>query len=116
MPSAITDPLVTTLLMTAPRYLAACLLLLQAPMPSLFQGVSEHVTLFKRLNLAANEYEALAEDLRSFISSSVLDKMDSIRGGGGTESGGTLGELRRVRPYVTTIDYFVWDICFIRIH
>lgn len=67
-------------------------------MPSLFQAVCEDTTLFKRLNLAPPEYEGLAEDLKSFISSSVLDKMESVRGGGASESGGTLGELRRVRP------------------
>ena len=78
-------------------WLSACLLL-QATMPSLFQAVCEDTTLFKRLNLAPPEYEGLAEDLKSFISSSVLDKMESVRGGGTSESGGTLGELRRVRP------------------
>lgn len=78
-------------------------------MPSLFQAVSEHTALFKRLNLAAPEYEWLAEDLKGFISSSVLDKMESVRGGGSTESGGTLGELRRVRPDTTCVyGFFVW--------
>lgn len=71
-------------------------------MPSFFQVVCEEITLFKRLNLAAPEYEGLAEDLKSFISRSVLDKMESVRGGGTSESGGTLGELRRVRPGITS--------------
>lgn len=70
-------------------------------MPSLFQAVCEQTTLFNRLNLAAPEYEELAEDLKSFISGSVLDKMESVRGGGASESGGTLGELRRVSPAIT---------------
>lgn len=52
-------------------------------MPSLFQAVSEQTTLFTRLNLVTSEYEGLVEDLKSFISSSVLDKMESARGGGG---------------------------------
>lgn len=66
-------------------------------MPSLYQAISTHTALFSRLNLVPREYEGLEEDLKGFISSSVLDKMESVRGNGGREGGGTLGELRRVR-------------------
>lgn len=84
---------------------------MQATMPSLFQAVSEHTALFNKLNLAGPEYEGLAEDLKGFISSSVLDKMESVRGGGATESGGTLGELRRVRSAVTSVyEHFVCGV------
>lgn len=65
-------------------------------MPSLYRGKSEHTGMFQRLNIGALECEQLAGDLKSFISCSVLDKMESVRGGGATDSGSTLGELRQV--------------------
>lgn len=65
-------------------------------MPSLYRDVSDDTNMFTRLKLAATDYEGLATDLTSFISKSVLDKMDTVRGGGSREHGSTLGELRRV--------------------
>lgn len=65
-------------------------------MPSLYRGKSEHTSMFERLKLDAPECKGLLEDIKGFISSSVLDKMESVRGGGATDSGSTLGELRRV--------------------
>lgn len=65
-------------------------------MPSLYQGKSEHTGMFERLEVDALEYERLSADIKGFISNSVLDKMESVHGGGATDSESTLGELRRV--------------------
>lgn len=65
-------------------------------MPSFYRGESKHTDLFERLNLVHKEYETLSQDLKHFICRSVLEKMESTRGRGGSEGGATLGELRRV--------------------
>lgn len=65
-------------------------------MPSLYRGKTEHTGMFQRLKVDALECEQLSADLKGFISGSVLDKMESVRGGSATDSGSTLGELRQV--------------------
>lgn len=63
-------------------------------MPSLYTSVSKDTNVCTRLNMTAPEYDGLTEDLKSFIPSSVLDKMESVRGN--AASGIALGELRQV--------------------
>lgn len=81
---------------SVPPFHPYALFRVQAMMPSFYRGESKHTDLFERLNLVYKEYEALSQDLNNFICRSVLEKMESTRGRGGSEGGATLGELRRV--------------------
>ncbi|CAM9786487.1 unnamed protein product, partial [Ectocarpus sp. 6 AP-2014] len=75
----------------------------KATMPSLYTSVSKDTNVCTRLNMTAPEYDGLTEDLKSFIPSSVLDKMESVRGD--AASGIALGELRQ-----GTVGFVKFDI------
>ncbi|CAM9142315.1 unnamed protein product, partial [Ectocarpus sp. 13 AM-2016] len=75
----------------------------KATMPSLYTSVPKDTNVCTRLNMTAHEYDGLTEDLKGFISSSVLDKMESVRGD--AASGIALGELRQ-----GTVGFVKFDI------
>lgn len=79
-------------------------LLCQASMPDFYRGEAEHADLFHRLKLSKEESKVLAVDLNKFISRSVADRIASVVSSRTSEGEATLGELRRVRRCVTSVE------------